>query len=72
MAPNQYGGQSNTADIMKTSNISHIEQIISTNGRQSTGQYTHKYQGENTDKTHLIYKSWFTENSKTIKRRKLQ
>ena len=26
MAPNQYGGQSNMADITKTSNISHLEQ----------------------------------------------
>ena len=50
MAPYQYGGQSNMADITKHPTYLISNQIILTNDRQSTGQYIHKYQGENTDK----------------------
>ena len=61
MAPNQYGGQSNMADITKTSN-----KIILTSDRQSTGQYTHKYQGENTNKSSFNLQVLIHGNGETV------
>ena len=60
MAPNKYGGQSNMADITKTSNISHIEQnhIKLTTDKAQDNTYIN-IRAKTQIKSNLIYKFWF-------------
>ena len=64
MVPNQYGGQSNMADITKTFNISYIE-LNNINEKAQDNTYI-KIGAKPPIKSNLLYKCWFTEDSETV------